>query len=115
MIRRPPRSTLFPYTTPFRSRGASWRHGAGMHVPCVQGGKGDTSRSANRDRHGLVDSGVVAQLAGRVGAPAIHDPVRCEAAAVEETGGESCERHPRRALHEPGANLVGAAMVVEFS
>src|SRR2546427_4768127 len=31
MIRRPPRSTLFPYTTLFRSRGkvgAGWRHAA---------------------------------------------------------------------------------------
>src|SRR2546426_5642292 len=27
MIRRPPRSTLFPYTTLFRSRGRSGRHG----------------------------------------------------------------------------------------
>src|SRR2546430_9235351 len=26
MIRRPPRSTLFPYTTLFRSRNACWRH-----------------------------------------------------------------------------------------
>src|SRR5256885_5506178 len=25
MIRRPPRSTLFPYTTLFRSRGPSWQ------------------------------------------------------------------------------------------
>src|SRR5947209_11052363 len=26
MIRRPPRSTLFPYTTLFRSRAIGWRH-----------------------------------------------------------------------------------------
>src|SRR5258705_7596416 len=30
MIRRPPRSTLFPYTTLFRSRGSSPRHGDGF-------------------------------------------------------------------------------------
>src|SRR5258707_5191957 len=29
MIRRPPRSTLFPYTTLFRSRRIAERHGAG--------------------------------------------------------------------------------------
>src|SRR6266511_6289924 len=29
MIRRPPRSTLFPYTTLFRSRGNGWRAEAG--------------------------------------------------------------------------------------
>src|SRR2546428_6361040 len=28
MIRRPPRSTLFPYTTLFRSRGGPLRHGS---------------------------------------------------------------------------------------
>src|SRR5687768_17860859 len=32
MIRRPPRSTLFPYTTLFRSRIARWRAGAQQHV-----------------------------------------------------------------------------------
>src|SRR2546429_1734541 len=31
MIRRPPRSTLFPYTTLFRSAGALWRHDPGHH------------------------------------------------------------------------------------
>src|SRR3712207_7375995 len=37
MIRRPPRSTLFPYTTLFRSRGrrwvARWVFGVGLHDP----------------------------------------------------------------------------------
>src|SRR2546422_4839934 len=36
MIRRPPRSTLFPYTTLFRSRAPgrrSWRHYAGAPRP----------------------------------------------------------------------------------
>src|SRR6267143_5940517 len=36
MIRRPPRSTLFPYTTLFRSRRSGWarapRHGAGKET-----------------------------------------------------------------------------------
>src|SRR3712207_8473489 len=32
MIRRPPRSTLFPYTTLFRSYRAA--HGRGHHRPC---------------------------------------------------------------------------------
>src|SRR2546430_13525860 len=32
MIRRPPRSTLFPYTTLFRSRGESRRGEAGRHL-----------------------------------------------------------------------------------
>src|SRR3712207_8047588 len=38
MIRRPPRSTLFPYTTLFRSRLAgSGRPGAGPEVPAREG------------------------------------------------------------------------------
>src|SRR2546430_7749920 len=43
MIRRPPRSTLFPYTTLFRSRSAPSRREA---VPCVRhgAGRGPTSR-----------------------------------------------------------------------
>src|SRR5437667_8148299 len=31
MIRRPPRSTLFPYTTLFRSRARHERHASGRH------------------------------------------------------------------------------------
>src|SRR5258708_17840496 len=47
MIRRPPRSTLFPYTTLFRSRGAFGR-GLGRYVDhprfacCVNMGEGGT-------------------------------------------------------------------------
>src|SRR3712207_8185587 len=42
MIRRPPRSTLFPYTTLFRSQGAERERegrqfGAGLPVACVRG------------------------------------------------------------------------------
>src|SRR5260370_15832291 len=38
MIRRPPRSTLFPYTTLFRSRPAHWRAGsAGASRACCCG------------------------------------------------------------------------------
>src|SRR3712207_8861069 len=41
MIRRPPRSTLFPYTTLFRSQlggdDVDRRAGGDRHVPCVRG------------------------------------------------------------------------------
>src|SRR3989442_4650439 len=33
MIRRPPRSTLFPYTTLFRSLDGPWRHDSGQVAP----------------------------------------------------------------------------------
>src|SRR3712207_5001636 len=35
MIRRPPRSTLFPYTTLFRSRGRRFPRDGSHHVPLV--------------------------------------------------------------------------------
>src|SRR2546422_8521473 len=46
MIRRPPRSTLFPYTTLFRSRGTG--RGAAVYLPQLdQGdGRGDRARAA---------------------------------------------------------------------
>src|SRR3712207_8444277 len=40
MIRRPPRSTLFPYTTLFRSRGAAGGGGAGLRDPAAEGDGG---------------------------------------------------------------------------
>src|SRR3712207_7608025 len=51
MIRRPPRSTLFPYTTLFRSEPA--RH----HVdhPCHDGREHDAGRDAVRDAAACAD------------------------------------------------------------
>src|SRR5438067_6926822 len=46
MIRRPPRSTLFPYTTLFRSCGVAWR--SSTLAP---------SRSSSRRCHGFTASG----------------------------------------------------------
>src|SRR2546425_9312949 len=46
MIRRPPRSTLFPYTTLFRSR-----HGDGRELP------GGGERRVRRRHHGQLDDG----------------------------------------------------------
>src|SRR5947207_6254548 len=39
MIRRPPRSTLFPYTTLFRSEAAVAREPAGERVPLADSGR----------------------------------------------------------------------------
>src|SRR3712207_7666456 len=46
MIRRPPRSTLFPYTTLFRSQQGSDREGDGQR----SGGDDDAARHAHRAR-----------------------------------------------------------------
>src|SRR2546422_10016913 len=51
MIRRPPRSTLFPYTTLFRSGDAGERHELGLHV----GGETGVRRGAQA--HGLRPGG----------------------------------------------------------
>src|SRR3712207_8645277 len=66
MIRRPPRSTLFPYTTLFRSVGGHAAAPAGAageirddRVP------GDPDRAAGRLRHG--DRGAAAGRTGRRG------------------------------------------------
>src|SRR2546422_5413890 len=57
MIRRPPRSTLFPYTTLFRSRAAlGSRRGAGGARP---GGGVDASRRPGGPQDGGADRGPV--------------------------------------------------------
>src|SRR2546428_944417 len=60
MIRRPPRSTLFPYTTLFRSLGDGFDHGGGSASACAIGGpdlhrEGALASGANsRDGHLLL-------------------------------------------------------------
>src|SRR3712207_8304070 len=48
MIRRPPRSTLFPYTTLFRSRGAVRAEGAGHFALRLEVAQEVVSESAER-------------------------------------------------------------------
>src|SRR3712207_3153461 len=48
MIRRPPRSTLFPYTTLFRSRRVAGRGAAGTGRPATGGAAGTPARAAGR-------------------------------------------------------------------
>src|SRR2546430_7870764 len=47
MIRRPPRSTLFPYTTLFRSRGYRECHGDPMVAERIQLGRAEAVASRN--------------------------------------------------------------------
>src|SRR2546425_3731428 len=53
MIRRPPRSTLFPYTTLFRSQGAAhpargYREGERDHAQCGPPRRGDRGQARPR-------------------------------------------------------------------
>src|SRR5947199_6482459 len=50
MIRRPPRSTLFPYTTLFRSRTTGWSEPSGSHSPSVIRRQSSGSIRASRRR-----------------------------------------------------------------
>src|SRR2546422_7460152 len=55
MIRRPPRSTLFPYTTLFRSwlvveLGSSWFHRHSAVITATHGAAADRTSRAVRDR-----------------------------------------------------------------
>src|SRR3712207_6899809 len=55
MIRRPPRSTLFPYTTLFRSRGDAadaGAHGRAAAAGRERGGRGDHEGRPGRARAG---------------------------------------------------------------
>src|SRR2546430_9791561 len=64
MIRRPPRSTLFPYTTLFRSRGVP---GAESEAQSRTARRVATDRAAAR-RHGLCHrGGMDTRMAGRDG------------------------------------------------
>src|SRR5687768_17956941 len=56
MIRRPPRSTLFPYTTLFRSRFAEARRDRRRRSPRLAGGprQGDADSAAQCQQHAKV-------------------------------------------------------------
>src|SRR5256885_12010898 len=85
MIRRPPRSTLFPYTTLFRSRGVLDLLGA----PCDRG-------RADRGARRLQAVGLAldpAGLAGRQPGAQRRDPLRCVAqVAVEDVSDRKSTR-----------------------
>src|SRR3712207_7672946 len=65
MIRRPPRSTLFPYTTLFRSRHAGLRHAragsGGVHRRAAQAGAARYSdgSGASAEAQGVAAAGAV--------------------------------------------------------
>src|SRR6266542_6799773 len=110
MIRRPPRSTLFPYTTLFRSAGVH-RNAAGRGVePAAAGGAG--RRRAGDDRRGAAG---VRGHETKPGPDRVRDPPG--AARAAPLGGDGARRtgdaqdgggrlRPRR---RPGAGAVGGS------
>src|SRR2546429_8555651 len=95
MIRRPPRSTLFPYTTLFRSNGArGWSGGAGG-----EGGKGKGDECGARVRRAAVVEG-----AGGSGRPLAQ---RATSARAGGRAGSAVRAPPA-----PGAELPGRARAV---
>src|SRR2546430_17675068 len=99
MIRRPPRSTLFPYTTLFRSKGEGTKIGAERQL--ANGGlvglqrravvaRFVVMRAAQKDaaaRHGGIDAGV-RRVGGAVDRSALRRLDQNVAVRAEEVGGE---------------------------
>src|SRR2546425_10473607 len=100
MIRRPPRSTLFPYTTLFRSRVATQRHAHADplrerdQVAVVHAGERQRIHALGREPvgdlvgHGLTSMWSAARSAGLAGAGAPSN--RARAVVVFEIGRASC-------------------------
>src|SRR3712207_7850553 len=66
MIRRPPRSTLFPYTTLFRSHGRAERAARLAVAPRVEGGSGQQQIGRRRAHQGEQLGGGLLGLLGEV-------------------------------------------------
>src|SRR2546422_10532503 len=72
MIRRPPRSTLFPYTTLFRSRGRSRREGRAVQGAARGAHRPEEVHSAGARRGGGVPPQAVRPQADRRGGEALN-------------------------------------------
>src|SRR5687768_17826117 len=70
MIRRPPRSTLFPYTTLFRSTPASWKYGLGW--------KGGTPLQKQARQTHIVNGSHAWHIDGENGEPVAASPEDAE-------------------------------------
>src|SRR2546430_15298141 len=81
MIRRPPRSTLFPYTTLFRSRGG---RGPGVHqslgdrldseVEAFQGARSEEDQVASLSEHDLVRRPLPDYVDEHTASPSLQNP-----------------------------------------
>src|SRR2546422_4686849 len=102
MIRRPPRSTLFPYTTLFRSLGQEIAAYAREEMVAREGGLGrqrvgDLEPRGRTERHGIrhgavqLDDGGLRELGERIVQRRDAGPVRLfRSARSRVTGGDGC-------------------------
>src|SRR2546422_8542192 len=66
MIRRPPRSTLFPYTTLFRSLPAEWRRGPRARRPGCAAGSAPATPGGSRARLSIRSEEHTSELQSRL-------------------------------------------------
>src|SRR3712207_9164711 len=88
MIRRPPRSTLFPYTTLFRSAGADARSEHQVRRERVAGQHVVGQRDTGGEEGAVLNLGVLRDVAVGVHLDAVAD-----AAAVVDDGAGRSEEH----------------------
>src|SRR3712207_6886477 len=98
MIRRPPRSTLFPYTTLFRSH----RRGAGRHRGGAGAGAGGAVRRAGGPRRGGGARGGGGQrgrpaFGGQVGRVTVWTPVT----PISRMASSACKKNKTSELIHP--------------
>src|SRR5256885_10306603 len=93
MIRRPPRSTLFPYTTLFRSFASTPRSGADATLRATQPDTALDSRNSDRSRVSL-----------RIGPPLVDGDIRSGISRGGRVGRVRSEEHTSE-LQSP-CNLV---------
>src|SRR3989441_6121963 len=104
MIRRPPRSTLFPYTTLFRSEpDPTRRRGVGGEQGARRGGGGRPGRAGARARALAQDQPCHFRQGGSLGQQPAARPRLCPG------GGRRRRRAPHRVQRVPGDRRRGAS------
>src|SRR2546426_9994529 len=114
MIRRPPRSTLFPYTTLFRSPLPTWRKSDRNGSPDAAGFRQDAHESNNIRARRLSSKRILRLQTDKIAAVAQHD-FRFEWQLPEQFSTERCSRS--RFANDKGAcsTHIHDIMVAQFS
>src|SRR3989304_346027 len=118
MMRRPPRSTLFPYTTLFRARGPRVAVGHEARALLVAGEDvGDVPLADQRVVDGeVVDAGQAEDVADALGAENFDDPLAAGAQSPDQAGfllGRSATGKPAffHAVKPPSISETGSSPI----